>query len=53
MARRNTKYHGSNLSFIDMLFNIIIVFALIFFAAVLLINEPTKKRILKQRPMLS
>lgn len=44
MARRNTKYHGSNLSFIDMLFNIIIVFALIFFAAVLLINEPTKKK---------
>lgn len=42
--KTNRKYYGSNMSFIDMLFNIIIVFALIFFAAVLLINDPAKKK---------
>lgn len=44
MKRNNVKYYGNNISFIDMLFNIIIVFALIFFAAVLLMNEPAKKK---------
>lgn len=37
------QYHGSNISFIDMLFNIIIVFVLLFFIAVLLMNPPSKK----------
>lgn len=36
-------YHGSNISFIDMLFNIIIVFVLLFFIAVMLMNPVSKK----------
>lgn len=37
------QYHGSNISFIDMLFNIIIVFVLLFFVAIMLMNPPSKK----------
>jgi hypothetical protein len=44
MKYRNSQYHGNNISFVDMLFNIIIVFALLFFIAVLLMNPPTKKK---------
>jgi hypothetical protein len=47
--RNNSKYYGNNISFVDMLFNIIIVFALIFFAAVLLMNEPAKKKDLEAK----
>lgn len=36
-------YHGSNISFIDMLFNIIIVFVLLFFVTVMLMNPQSKK----------
>lgn len=39
----NRAYHGNNISFIDMLFNIIIVFVLLFFIAILLMNPVSKK----------
>jgi cbb3-type cytochrome oxidase subunit 3 len=38
------QYHGSNISFIDMLFNILLAFVLLFFAVVLFINPPAKKK---------
>jgi hypothetical protein len=41
--KRYRQYHGSNISFIDMLFNIIVGFVLLFFIAVLLMNPPVKK----------
>ena len=44
MINKHRNYHGSNISFIDMLFNIIIAFVLLFFAAILLINPPAKKK---------
>lgn len=37
-------YHGNNISFIDMLFNIIIVFVLLFFMAILLMNPVSKEK---------
>lgn len=40
---RGSQYYGSNISFIDMLFNIIMLFVLLFFAAIMLINPDTKK----------
>lgn len=39
----NKTYHGNNISFIDMLFNIIIVFVLLFFMAIMLMNPISKK----------
>jgi hypothetical protein len=42
--RRGNQYYGSSLSFVDMLFNIIMLFVLLFFAAVLLMNAPAKKK---------
>jgi len=39
----NRTYHGNNISFIDMLFNIIIVFVLLFFISILLMNPVSKK----------
>ena len=43
MSKRNNHYHGSNISFIDMLFNIIMVFVLLFFASILMMNPTAKK----------
>jgi hypothetical protein len=43
MSKKNHNYHGSNISFIDMLFNIIMVFVLMFFASILMMNPPAKK----------
>ena len=41
---RNSSYHGSALAFIDMLFNIIILFVLISMAAFLMMNPLAKKK---------
>lgn len=45
--KKYRQYHGSNLSFIDMLFNIIVGFVLLFFIAVLMMNPPVKKEDIK------
>ena len=37
------QYYGSNISFIDMLFNIIIVFVLLFFVSIMMMNPVSKK----------
>ena len=42
--RRSHQYHGSSLSFIDMLFNINMLFVLLFFAAILLMNPAAKNK---------
>jgi hypothetical protein len=47
--KKSSIYYGSNISFIDMLFNIIIVFVLLFFASLMLINEPAKKKDIEAR----
>lgn len=47
--KKGSQYYGSNISFIDMLFNIIIVFVLLFFASIMLINEPAKKKDIEAR----
>ena len=44
MKKRHNQYHGSSLSFIDMLFNIIILFVLLFFVALLTMNPDSKKK---------
>lgn len=41
---RGSQYYGSSISFIDMLFNIIMLFVLLFFAAIMLINPDAKKK---------
>jgi len=42
-------YHGSNISFIDMLFNIIIAFVLMFFIAIMYMNPAAKKKDLEAK----
>jgi hypothetical protein len=42
--KSNEQYHGSNITFIDMLFNILLVFALLLFWAITFMNVPAKKR---------
>lgn len=37
-------YHNNNISFIDMLFNIIVVFVLLFFISIMIMNPPSKKK---------
>lgn len=44
MKRRHNPFHGSSLSFIDLLFNIIILFVLLFFVALMMMNPDSKKK---------
>jgi hypothetical protein len=44
LRRKNNTYHASSISFIDMLFNINMLFVLLFIGAFLLINPQAKKK---------